>query len=123
MPDLFEQRGVLEMIIAYLEYEDIVCLRRTNKRLSELIEEPEIPENDSKPDFINLLSQDPMLDEYSNSEIVFRMWSNTVYGGSVLGSIKRAKTGIGSGIDMKAVTRKSMKKELNKTNSLKKKIG
>lgn len=114
MPEMFDDPNINALILSFLEYEDIIRLRRVNQQLYSQIGEPILPDCESKPDFINLLSQDPVLDEYSNSDVVSRMWMCTVFGGSVLNSIKRARTGIGGQMQMNHFQRKSVNKEYKK---------
>lgn len=115
--DILEQQRVKEMILSYLEFEEIVDLRCICYRASELIESPPIPPNDSKPDFKTLLSQNPVIEDYINADVINKLWMNDVFGGSVFNPIKRARTGIGGKMEMTHFSAEKIKK-VQKPNSL-----
>ena len=87
-------------MLEMLGFEGIRTLRRTSMGLFRLIKEPIMPDNHSKPNFITLLGIDPLMEEYSNSSTVTKLWSNEVFGGPVYKPIRGAKTGIGGELEM-----------------------
>lgn len=105
------------MILSYLEFEEIVDLRCICFRASELIASPPLPPNESKPDFKTLLSQNPVIEDYQNTDAINKLWMNEVFGGSVFNSIKGARTGIGGKMQMQHFSDQKIRK-IEKHNNL-----
>ena len=85
--DLFDQPRIRDLVLEYLEFEDIIDLRCICFRASELIDSPPVPPNESKPDFKTLLSQSPIIEDFQNADVINKLFMNEIFGGSVFNPV------------------------------------